>query len=268
MRWVVWPSCCAALAALWRRDAVSVAVVVLLVIDGLSEAVFTSANLGWTLFACCVAAPILSRGRVPHRPPTEPEEPSTPSAGDHPRHSFDRARPTGPLLASLSLVAVVIVVLFTPFDLPYRLRCSDLPQRADAIVDVEGVRLDGEAVELPGETAELVRCAGLVDGGFTLEMTVSPDRLDQVGPARIFTLSEGTDWNDIDFHVGQEGTALSVRVRRHVVARSDNLVEGVFSETGQPHHVAVVVTRDGAQVYLDGQLHESLELERVLRKLG
>ncbi len=83
---------------------------------------------------------------------------------------------------------------------------------------------------------------------------------DQVGPARIFTLSEGTDWNDIDFHVGQEGTALSVRVRRHVHARTENLVGDVFTETDQPHHVAVVVTRDGAQVYLDARLHESLDL--------
>lgn len=76
----------------------------------------------------------------------------------------------------------------------------------------DGYEFDGRASAGIDE-ATTVTCALRSTGAFTVVAELEDVPLDQEGPARIFTISEGWAQDEIDLHVGVSGDALSVRLR-------------------------------------------------------
>ncbi len=101
--------------------------------------------------------------------------------------------------------------------------------------------------------------AMLGSGRFTIEAWVTPDRL-QTGPARIVSISDSPAFEDIDLHIGQEGTCLSHRIRFGSVVEWV-LVEGVFADQAR-RHLVVTFTDGVTRTYVDGALidvHDALD---------
>ncbi len=111
--------------------------------------------------------------------------------------------------------------------------------------DSNGLQLinPGSAIK-SGSSAGKVHTALTATNQFTLETWVSPASLTQEGPVRIITMSEGTQRHQVNFHLGQQGPAASLRVRTICDYRNSTLMRRVFTDTGRPWHV--VLTYDGA----------------------
>ncbi len=95
---------------------------------------------------------------------------------------------------------------------------------------------------------------------FTVEAWVRPSKLDQDGPARIVTLSDGLTLDSVSFHLGQEGACLSIRVDIGRLAAKWVLVEGVFAEPQPVWHVVMVYEAGSTTTYVDGQLRDRQRL--------
>lgn len=127
----------------------------------------------------------------------------------------------------------------------------------------------GSAVHVSGPDGRIRSsgpAGGVVDtiidaGAFTFEAWVMPDH-EQGGPARILSISGGTNLNEIDVQIGQEATCLSHRVRfgdqtEWVV------VEGAFDDTSVRHVVLTFATGKTSS-FVNGELidvHKALESE-------
>ncbi len=93
-----------------------------------------------------------------------------------------------------------------------------------------------------------LRCAALRHDGLTVNAVVTSDDLEQAGPARLLTSSNGTGPDQVNFHLGQEADALSVRVRvRENPSREWLLVPGVFTSS-EPTLVSLEIAEGGALV--------------------
>ncbi len=133
------------------------------------------------------------------------------------------------------------------------------------IIAVEGqmVRL-GSAEPTPlvdglvSEDSVGLRCSLTGGNGYTLVATVVPDSIGSSGPTRIFTSSVGTDFSEINTHIGQELDQLSVRVLTGAGLEWE-LVPGVFA-AGRRVTVAVTVTDGEVAVFVDGELRSTFEL--------
>jgi VanZ family protein len=125
-----------------------------------------------------------------------------------------------------------------------------------------GVHVSGPA----GRIRSIRPASGVVDtimdaGSFTVEAWVMPDH-EQGGPARILSISGGTNLNEIDVQIGQEATCLSHRIRfgdetEWVV------VEGAFDDTTVRHVVLTFATGETSS-FVNGELidlHKALEAQ-------
>lgn len=95
--------------------------------------------------------------------------------------------------------------------------------------------------------------------GFTLEAWVLPKDIVQGGPVRIVSMSDGTSPKKVNFHLGQQGSAGSFRVRTICSFFNWENAPDAFSEGSGPTHL--VATYDGFrhQMYSNGNLLDTVE---------
>ena len=131
--------------------------------------------------------------------------------------------------------------------------------RVGATRDGEPAR-DEELVDglVAGDSGDL-RCSVLRGRGYSITATVVPASIESNGPTRIFTSSNGTDFEEQNTHLGQEFDALSVRVRTDGGFFFDT-VPGVF-EAGEVVTIGVAVAEGRAVVFVDGAQAAILELD-------
>ncbi|MGH9231206.1 MAG: VanZ family protein, partial [Acidimicrobiales bacterium] len=107
-----------------------------------------------------------------------------------------------------------------------------------AWLDGGGLRFSGGAARSVGAATKLVE-ATQHTGEVTVEAWVRSDRLDQDGPARIATVSSGTERDEVDLHLAQHGPALSVRVRATCGPFNWTTFPHVFTSETSALHVAL-----------------------------
>ena len=129
----------------------------------------------------------------------------------------------------------------------------DLGPGVEWASDGSGVIFPSDGLIRSESSAEGIAASVAESGAFTAEVWVAPWAL-RSGPARIVSISGGSDLSQVDFHVGQEGRCLSVRLRQS--ERGDPewfLIESVFVERAVRHIVVVVSDRD-VQTFANGIL--------------
>lgn len=104
-----------------------------------------------------------------------------------------------------------------------------------------------------------LRCSVMASKSYSIVATVVPDSLDSGGPTRIFTSSQGTNFDEYNTHIGQDFDELSVRIRSGDGQQWES-VPGVF-EAGQRVTVAIVVAAGRVEVLVDGEWRAEFELE-------
>ncbi|MDJ0737868.1 MAG: VanZ family protein [Nostocaceae cyanobacterium] len=87
---------------------------------------------------------------------------------------------------------------------------------------------------------------------FTISTTVATANTDQNGPARIISISK--DSLRRNFTLGQEGTALDLRLRTPLTGENGSelklKIPGIFVDT-KPHHIIITYSQGTLQVYID-----------------
>ncbi len=138
----------------------------------------------------------------------------------------------------------------------------DLGLLGDASLEDQSLRFsdDGGVARTDGGAAILQEVITQSDA-FTVEAWVRPRDLLQSGPARIVSMSASTSLGDVNFHLGQERTCLSVRVRSDVRGAEWLLAEGVFTAPQASWHLAVTYQGGSTAVYVDGTLVEEYTIE-------
>jgi hypothetical protein len=71
----------------------------------------------------------------------------------------------------------------------------------------------GAAIEIEEPTAAELRDQVVATGELTASVEFSTTNLDQTGPVRLFTISDGIMTDEVNFHVGLEHDDLSIRLR-------------------------------------------------------
>lgn len=102
-----------------------------------------------------------------------------------------------------------------------------------------------------------VREAVAATDEFSLEAWFETSNLDQDGPARVFTISEGTVPDQVNVHLGVEGDGLSVRLRTSCELFRSVKIPDVLS-ADEPQHVVVTWSAGELVTYLD-----AVEVSRV-----
>ncbi len=78
---------------------------------------------------------------------------------------------------------------------------------------------------------DLANCALDGSSDFTLHIEAKTADLDQAGPARLVTISTSPEGHEIELHMGQDGTDLSVRVRTLPYSYDQIIVPEMFVDT-------------------------------------
>jgi concanavalin A-like lectin/glucanase superfamily protein len=99
-----------------------------------------------------------------------------------------------------------------------------------------------------------------VRGELTLEAWVRSGDLAQRGPARIATVSEGIERDQVSVHLGVEGRALSVRLRASC-GFNWWTVPDAFTSRAAPVHVAVTFAGRVQRTYVQGRLVQGVRLD-------
>ena len=112
----------------------------------------------------------------------------------------------------------------------------------------------GDEVEWPIEiedptTAELRAYLNATDE-FSVTMQFSTTDLDQTGPVRLFTISDGTMSDQVNFHVGLERNHLSIRLRTSCELFNSVVVPNVV-QANTVHRVAVTWGAGTLDVWVD-----------------
>lgn len=123
----------------------------------------------------------------------------------------------------------------------------------DVVYSGRGLELDeGRYAQGQRPASEIVRAISAA-GGATIEVECTPTLTEQLGPARIVTLSKGLENRNIT--LGQEGDSavLRVRTRRAGPNGADIPIEwpGVF-EAGQRVHLIVTTTGGRSRLWVNG----------------
>lgn len=130
----------------------------------------------------------------------------------------------------------------------------------------EGVFVDSEGehaysgVEVPFE-GDRLRCAVAAADEFTIVVRLTTANIEQSGPTRILTSSTGIDNDQVNFHVGQEGEALSIRLRPGPNRGATWLLAEDIFVAGSESTITVSYSDGDAAIYVDGQFIESLSFE-------
>ena len=130
-------------------------------------------------------------------------------------------------------------------------------------LDEPGLRFDGGAARSDGPATKVFGAAER-SGELTLEAWVRSDDLSQDGPARIATISDGPEEEQVNVHLGEEGPELSVRLRATCGEFNWWLVPDVFTSDDDLRHVAVTFADGIQRTYVDGDLVEAVQLEGSL----
>jgi hypothetical protein len=159
---------------------------------------------------------------------------------------------TGGLVVAMAASIVALPLL--PIDEDHQLEfdCATehgRPERAVGLL--ADVRAADRSMVPAGTVADLVNRVGA-----TNEVTVATwfraARLDQHGPARIVTISEGPDYHEVDIHLGVEERALTVRIRNECHLFLQMRTGDVLTDTSL-HHAAVTYVPGRLDVFLDGR---------------
>lgn len=117
----------------------------------------------------------------------------------------------------------------------------------------EGLRLAGEAeIASVGPPGGLVAAVGITDE-VSVEAWLVADRLPQMGPARVVTISRGTRTGDVDVHLGIERRGVSMRIRTDCDLFNWTIAEDVLTED-ELHHVVATYRPGLVRIHVDGGL--------------
>ncbi|MCP4962470.1 MAG: LamG domain-containing protein [Actinomycetia bacterium] len=116
----------------------------------------------------------------------------------------------------------------------------------------------------PSLAPEMICLVGQEES-FTVVAIAASNDLEQTGPTRIVTSSVGYQSADINFHLGQEGTALSVRIRSGNHGIDKTLVSDVFTDT-EPHTIAVRFDHGDVTVVVDGEAATHFNIDDSLAR--
>ncbi len=149
-------------------------------------------------------------------------------------------------------------------------RSRSLTQSTDDTIGPNNVWLDGDGTPVTTTTGphrrtdpqpiplvDAIRCSH----GFTTLVTVRTADLTQAGPTRIVSVAEGTEYFQQNFHLGQNGNDLSVRLRTQPGGMQQYDVAEVFSQTDTAVVVAARVSDDRLDVFVDGELRASFAVD-------
>ncbi|MET0421956.1 MAG: VanZ family protein [Acidimicrobiia bacterium] len=123
-----------------------------------------------------------------------------------------------------------------------------------------GPHFDG-GVARSAESAASIAKATKRSGAITVEAWVRTDRLDQTGPARLVSISDGTQYHDVNVHLGQDADALSVRLRTSCGDFTAPTIPNVFTSRTTAEHVAVTFADGIERVYVGGKNVAAWRLE-------
>lgn len=152
--------------------------------------------------------------------------------------------------------AIIFALLLWPYG--FVLPCQGYSNGAVWISDENRIEFQTAGIisaELPLSLYEKI-----VSGtGFTIEIWLTPAKLQQEGPARIVSYSKNPFYRN--FTLGQENDALVFRLR----AANTNMngtspeitIPGIFA-AGQRRHIVVDYDFSYCRIYIDGQLHDSI----------
>ena len=188
---------------------------------------------------------------------------------------FVGRRPGWPATAGTVSVAVLVFAtapltlrlsVFAP-DTSFPQDCASPPPPTSGVPEIvlsEQFDMDlRDEVELPIEiedptTAEL-RAYLIATDEFSVSLQFSTTDLDQTGPVRLFTISDGTMSDQVNFHVGLERNDLSIRFRTSCELFNSVIVPDVV-RADTVHRVDVTWGAGTLDVWVDAVRVESAPL--------
>ncbi len=277
----------ALVTALSKQDPWVAAIVTFMLFDGIAEPMVRLPKPTWVVLIGVIALafvkePVTTTVDHPARRRTDSAVDTPDPVPLHATRSVPSPLPFAPVLASSVVVLGLAIGLVwqEPGEYPVRFRCRD-----EAPMNASGLLLDVDpgvgTVELPGSTTALpaehlvdgslrflpgevgvrlpagvaraVRCGAVREDGVTVELDVATFGLTTEGPGRLFTISVGPDWSEIDLHIGQDLDGLSLRLRQSSTYRNDTTIRGVFTDL-ETHRLRISVQSDRVTVSKDGVL--------------
>ena len=130
-----------------------------------------------------------------------------------------------------------------------------------------GLHFDGGIARSVGSAARIA-AATERSGAVTVEAWVRTGRLDQTGPARLVSISGGTQYHDVNVHLGQDADALSVRLRTSCGDFTAPTIPKVFTSRTSAVHVAVTFGGGIERVYTAGQERRGVAPGGSARRMG
>jgi VanZ family protein len=124
----------------------------------------------------------------------------------------------------------------------------------------DGLRFSGGAARTNGPATPIID-ALVGHGALTIEAWVRSSDLQQNGPTRIVTMSDGTARDDVDVHLGQERDGLSVRLRASCGQFNSTIVDGVFERRDHDEHIVLTFAGGMQRVYVQGRLVASARFD-------
>lgn len=163
--------------------------------------------------------------------------------------------PERPLAVGVvALMAVFVVVIPTLPDTSYQgeLDCVELaPGVTQPGTESPILTVVGDAV-VDGSVEQVVEAVAATDA-VTLRVRFRAARLDQTGPARLVTISNGVDPDVVNVHLGIQRTGISARIRTDCHLREWLVVDDVINDT-DVHEAALVYVPGRLEVWVDGVL--------------
>ena len=159
-----------------------------------------------------------------------------------------KGRRLGAFASWLALLLVILFAWRTPAVADVAIDCGDAEVADVSSIDPSTPALQFDGAALTATTAsgttslssrsdpiaaDTILCTSGTSGSFTLAVAVASTDLSQSGPTRIVTSSIGVSSPEQNFHLGQDGDALSVRVKDGRSGLSRVLVPGVFTDRAQ-----------------------------------
>ncbi len=165
---------------------------------------------------------------------------------------------TAPRVLELSVVEL---------ETSYPADCSTPPPplegAPEVVLDVDlGAEPGGDAtlpIEIEEPTAAAIRERLVATDEFSVAVEFSTTDLDQHGPVRLFTISEGTEADQVNVHLGLDGDDLSVRLRTSCELFNSIEVPDVVS-AGTDHRVVVTWGAGTLEVWVDAVKARSVSL--------
>jgi VanZ family protein len=124
----------------------------------------------------------------------------------------------------------------------------------------DGLRFSGGSARTRGSAAALIDPV-LRSEALTVEAWVRSDDLEQNGPTRIVTISDGTERDQVDVHLGQERDALSVRLRASCGQFNWTTAEDVFVKRRRLEHLVLTYAHGVQRIYVQGRLVDATRFD-------